>query len=197
MSHQNAAEVALPSYTDFKRNSSKHRKELKHASVKDIRNYLFSVLNTDIPEYWTGTPWSFNGTTRVPQHGSIACGCFVTNTLSDLGFNIQRIKLAQMASSQMINTLCVNVKTLKGMDQLKEYLKTQPAKSVFIVGLDFHTGYIIKDEKAAYFLHSNYISAKGVMKENIETSHALANSKAYVIGSLTENTPELKAWVNY
>lgn len=185
------------SYNQFLKTVANKRHHLKNAETKKIGDYFFSLLNNDIPQYWTGTIWDFNGTTRIPQQGSIACGYFVTNTLSDLGFNIQRIKLAQVVSSEMIKTLCVNVKTISGFKQFQEYMNAQPAKSVFIVGLDFHTGYIIKDEKESYFLHSNYIQKKGVTEERIDDSKALANSKVYVVGSLTQNKKLLEDWVKH
>lgn len=45
---------------------------LKAAFVRQITQKVFP--------YWYGTKWDFNGTTEMPQEGSIACGYFVTTT---------------------------------------------------------------------------------------------------------------------
>lgn len=190
-------ETASLSYPGFLKQVAIKRGKLKNAPTNKAGNYLFSIFNNDIPHYWTGTPWDFNGTTRIPGQGNIACGYFVTNTLSDIGFNIQRVKLAQQASSYMIKTLCVNVKTISGFQQFKNYINTQPANSIFIIGLDFHTGFILKDDKQSYFLHSNYINRQGVIKETMDNSKALANSKVFVVGGLSQNKALLQNWVNH
>lgn len=183
-------------YTSFKQAVLLHKGELKTATPDSIAAYLYTLLNKDIYGYWKGRPWDFNGRTQNPAEGAIACGYFVTNTLSDLGFKIQRTKLAQVVSSEMIKTLCVGIKSFSQLEQLRNYLAQQPDHSVYIIGLDFHTGYILKDASGTYFMHSNYINRSGVTKERIEESAALAHSKSFMIGSLSANTARLKQWVN-
>lgn len=92
----------------------------------------------------------------------------------------------------MINKLCVKVKHLPTTKELVKYTNNFPADAVFIVGLDFHTGYIIKENNKLNFLHSNYIGRKGVVKEKLNFSAAFQNSRSYVIGCLSENTLLLK-----
>lgn len=157
--------------------------------------YLFDLLNTAIPDYWIGTKWDFNGVTRQPKNGTIACGYFITNTLTDIGFEIQRIKLAQAPSSKMINALCINIKRFSAFEQLMSYLSQQPDNSIFIIGLDFHTGYLLKKTDDIFFLHSNYIAKVGVVKEKIQSSIALRQNKNFMIGNLTENTALIKQWI--
>ena len=184
-------------YSAFKKNITAQKALLKKESVSKISDFLYKCINEDIYNYWHKTPWNFNGTTREPQKGTIACGYFVTNTLSDLGFNIQRIKLAQQPSSVMIKKLCTNIQYFSSVNQLQEYLNKQPDKSVFIIGLDFHTGYVLKDESGSYFLHSNYIKNEGVVKEILtQSSTNLKSSKSFMIGSLTTNKTLLNEWVN-
>jgi len=156
---------------------------------------LFDAMNHGIAGYWTGTAWDFNGVTRKPREGTIACGYFITHVLSDLGFQIQRVKLAQQASSVMINTLTKDVVRLGSMKALKEYLDMQKKHLVFIIGLDFHTGFILKADDGCYFLHSNYIAREGVLKEKIAGSAALNSSKSFMIGSLSANKSLLAQWI--
>lgn len=183
------------SYKEFLEKVHTDKKIYAGQPGKNAGDYLFTLIHQQIPAYWTGTPWDFNGTTREPGKGTIACGYFITNTLYDLGFPIERVKLAQAASSVLINTVTVNSKWISGFDAFKQYMDAQPDKSVFIVGLDFHTGYVTKDKGQAYFIHSNYIQRKGVMKEKIESSDALKASKVFMIGCLTANDALLKKWI--
>lgn len=183
------------SYPEFLQQVQKERHAPGNKKPEAAARYLHRIIDADVPRYWTGTPWDFNGTTRTPGVGSIACGYFVTNVLDGLGFRIQRVKLAQQASSRMIEALTVDVKRCSSIASLKEYLGQQQQNGVFIVGLDFHTGFIIKTGSQYYFLHANYINRQGVVKEKLDESAALAASKSFMIGSLTGNRSLLQQWI--
>lgn len=189
-------EESLPvlDYEDFKNEIKKRKSSLQ--DINQAKDYLFKIYNEDIPAYWTGTKWDFNGMTRTPKEGEIACGYFVTNTLTDVGFNIKRIKLAQSAASVIIKNVCGNLKRFSDFEKFKKHIAQHPDNSVFIVGLDFHTGFILKAKDEVYFLHSNYIQREGVIKEKIDESIALKASKAYSIGSLSANTELINKWMN-
>lgn len=146
--------------------------------------YLFTFINYDVPRYWHGTPWSFAGTSRIPRKGSIACGYFVTNTLSDYGFALNRTFLAQKASSVMIKKLCTDIRYFTKRQQLEKYILGKGKNQVYIVGLDFHTGYITRENRDTYFIHSNYIKNEGVIKELTKNSKALNASNTFMIGTL-------------
>ena len=157
---------------------------LNKKTAEEKKNYLFKFINYDVPHYWIGTPWSFNGTSREPQKNTIACGYFVTNTLSDFGFEINRTYLAQQASSVMIKKLCKDIKYFSKRQDLEKYIFNKDKNQVYIVGLDFHTGFITRENKDAYFIHSSYIKNKGVVKESTHISQALNASKTFMIGTL-------------
>jgi hypothetical protein len=181
-------------YNAFKDSVTVNKKQMVNKPHAELSEYLFHLVNDDIYSYWQGTPWTFEGTTRTPQQGSIACGYFVTNTLADLGFKINNVKLAQCASGDMIKALCTDIHSFNGIKNFEAYMAKQPVNSVSIVGLDYHTGYIVKDATGSYFLHSNYIGKVGVVKELIGESKALANNKFFMIGSLTGNKKRLQKW---
>lgn len=170
-------EIKKISYKEFLMSINKKTAEEK-------KNYLFKFINYDVPNYWMGTPWSFNGTSREPQKSTIACGYFVTNTLTDFGFDINRSYLAQQASSVMIKKLCKNIKYFSSREDLEKYILSENKNQVYIVGLDFHTGFITRDNKDTYFIHSNYIKNKGVVKELTQASQAINASKTFMIGTL-------------
>ncbi|MDV6168590.1 hypothetical protein R1T16_09155 [Flavobacterium sp. DG1-102-2] len=182
-------------YAEFKNSVLKHKKELSPRPYKEISDYFFTLINNDIYLYWKGTPWDFYGTTRIPKSGTIACGYFVTTTLEDVGLKIKRRELAECRSGDMIKALCTDIHSFTKLEKLKAWLKSQPNNSVFIIGLDFHTGYIIKDSSDCYFMHSFYANNIGVVKEKVDESTILQYNNYVMIGSLTANEKLLRKWV--
>jgi hypothetical protein len=136
---------------------------------------------------WYGTTWDFNGTTEEPGKGSIACGYFVTTVLRDAGIQLNRIKLSQCASEEMIKKLSVKNSITRfsnqPMDLFLEKMKQKP-KGIYIVGLDFHTGFLYHDGKEVYFIHASYAQPKIVRKEKVIESGVLAASKYKVVGKV-------------
>ena len=84
----------------------------------------------------------------------------------------------------MIKTLCTDIKYFTKREDLENYILSKSKNTVYIVGLDFHTGFITRENKDTYFIHSSYIENKGVVKEKTETSQALNASKTFMIGTL-------------
>lgn len=183
----------LPTYDEFLIHVNYYKKH-----VKNTQNYFFELINEKVPLYWNGTKWAFGGTTLVPQQGTIACGYFITNNLYNLGFEINRFKLAQEPSSYLINELCEKqtIKRFSSINKMYEYIHNQPKNDVFIVGLDFHTGFLTKSENDLFFIHSDYINKEGVKKELAKESRALNTSKSFMVGSLLQNEDLLDKWKN-
>ncbi|RYD70663.1 MAG: hypothetical protein EOP53_25020, partial [Sphingobacteriales bacterium] len=65
------------------------------SKTQQVQDFIYSNISKKMPGYWDGTVWDFNGTTRKPGEGSIACGYFITTILEDIGLKISRIKMAQ------------------------------------------------------------------------------------------------------
>lgn len=170
---------------DCKQQVTTLQKQHKQAELQD---YIYSIVSNKMPAYWHGTTWDFNGTTRKAGEESIACGYFITTILEDIGLKINRNKMAQEPSSVLIKATCNKIKTYATMEQLKQYLSNVPSHTILLAGLDFHTGFIIKENDSAYFFHSNYIAKQGVVKEPVETSRALNASKSFMVGILSRNS---------
>lgn len=166
--------------------------EISKKSEQEKKNYFFTYIDRDIPNYWVGTQWSFSGTSQKPKEGSIACGYFVTNVLSDYGFKINRAYLAQQASSVMIKKLCSDIMHFSNVKDLENYILSKEKHQIYIVGLDFHTGFLVREVNDIYFLHSNYIKNEGVKKELINDSKAFNYSKTFMIGNLKYNNDNFR-----
>ncbi len=155
---------------------------------------LFQFLDKDMPDYWDETKWSFGGVSRTPGEGEIACGYFVTTLLKDMGFEIDRIRLAQAPSSVMIKELTTDIKIANSLDTTLEHIKNGPKNSIYIIGLDFHTGFVSHSDAGTFFIHSNYIGSEGVVKEEAATSKSLLRNKYFMVGNLTSNTDFIQNW---
>ena len=171
----------------FQTSYSQANTSIKLKIIEETRTYLKNVIANDIFKQWYGTKWDFNGTTRTPRNGEIACGYFVTTVLLDVGFKIPRIKWAQSASEVFIKKLTSNnLKrfTDRPLSEVKKYLFTS-GNGLYLVGLDNHVGFVLVDGKSISFIHSNYYYPEvGVMKEDISTKNPLKDSHYRIFGKL-------------
>jgi len=195
-----SAKAAKPDYETMKKQIEKKKATLveNHAAIPEIKSFLFSAINDSIIPYWFGTPWDFNGTTEKPGNGMIACGYFVTTVLRDAGFPVQRIKLAQKASSEIINEICKkeSIKWLHELADLEIYLNKTDANGIFILGLDLHVGFVIRENGINYFAHSNYMGKAVVEKQLLRDAQPVLLSQVLVIGNVLENETLLQSWAD-
>jgi hypothetical protein len=159
----------------------------KSKIIEEVKTYLNKAISKDIFPQWYGTKWDFNGTTRTPKKGEIACGYFVTTVLMDVGFKIPRVKWAQSASEVFIQKLAPeNLKrfTDRPLSEVKKYLFNE-GNGLYLVGLDTHVGFVLVEGKKISFIHSNYYYPEvGVMKEDISTKNPLNDSHYRIFGKL-------------
>jgi len=192
------------SYLEIKDSIVMNRKRLsaKYSSLNresgEITDFWIDNISIGLYSQWQNTPWDFNGTTEKPNEGAIACGYFVTTILRDMDLKINRNKLAVCASSIMMKTLAPQQK-IKNLSYLNyaafnDTLK-KLGKGVYIIGLDFHTGFIVNDGKENWFIHSNYIKRKGVTKETVNNSAALRSSRTRWLISLTSDRDFVGHWL--
>lgn len=176
-------------------------KKLNTKLLKQSSDTLSHFLIDKIIPFWYGTPWDFNGISNVPKQGEIACGYFVSTTLKHAGFNLNRYRLAQLGALDIIKTLTPNEKPIyirnKSTKILDAYITTYLEEGLYVIGLDYHVGFILKNKTGNYFIHSDYINPDtGVKKEPITKSIALKDSDLFVIGSITNNDILIKKWLN-
>lgn len=209
--------VLVVSYASIKSNINTSRKQLSQSykisankpgssnseqakqTLNQIRVKFTNHLVNDIIPQWYGTKWSFDGYSETPKSGSIACGYFVSTTLRDMGMNINRYKLAQKAPYDEAKVIAcgTTIETLKNKtkEQLKTYFIENKKDGLYFIGLDFHVGFILKEDKNVYFIHSNYLNYSGPTKEKIDDSKVM-NSSVYYFCNITHNDILLKKWLN-
>ena len=198
-------EEHLKKYESLKSRILKHKETLKARSdigqtkkTELAQDYLSTMLIDSIFPYWIGTTWDFNGHTNDPLVGEVACGYFVSTTIRHLDVKINRYKVAQKASADIIKELCdVNsIEKFNAMEKLETHLETINDGEVLIIGLDYHVGFIYKKQGIPYFAHSNYENLKGVEIVPVKNCFALESSNYYVLGNLTANKQLFSNWIN-
>lgn len=179
---------------EYVRSDANHQKTLLELSKK----YIYTTLKDTIFPIWYDTRWDYNGTTQTPRNGNIACGYLVTTCLRDMGFKLERARLAQQASSNIIKSLCGNNMHIIGHNNLKGLESYMLSKNdgIYIIGLDNHVGFIVKEGNILHAVHSNGISGSlEVVKEPMLKCKLIQKSQAFYIGDLMANTKVIKAWI--
>lgn len=172
-------------YPNFKTRSKDLYKKYKDYPDPIKQQTLITNIRDSLFTCWLGTPWDFYGTTEEPNKGKIACGYFVTTILRDIGVPVNRIKHAQCASEEMIKAVCIkNTIHRYSNATISSFIEKIKLNGIglYIVGLDYHTGFILNDGEEVYFVHANYAGQKEVMKEIAIESTVLSSSNYKVIG---------------
>lgn len=180
----------------LKKRGPKAEKTILYKAERLLEHF---IVNTVFPA-WHYTPWDFNGTSKQPGEGKVACGYFVAAVLIDVGFKVDRIKLSQRPSGLIIKTFSpkeyvyreVGTSYLDYFVNLEEKLED----GLYIVGLDTHTGFIQIKNGKRIFTHSNsYPFSRYVVSQDIDevfTHLMVSNWKE--VGKLFTR-PMLRKWL--
>lgn len=160
------------------------------------QEYLLKTITTDFFNHWYGTEWDFNGTTRTPREGKIACGYFITTVLSDAGFKIPHVYWAQQASEYYIKRMTSDIKRYSNVSIEKVMTYFQGREDgLYVVGLDSHVGFVYKRGKKLQFVHASYYNPKeGVKSENLDSKNPLSESEYRVIGRILDKEM-VRKWI--
>lgn len=164
--------------------------------VDRARSYLLTTIGNDLFDRWYGTRWDFNGTTRTPGEGTIACGYFVTTILQDAGFRLPRVKWAQLAAEPMILKMAPSAKRFRdrSIAEVEAWL-AENGDGLYAVGLDNHVGFILRSGGTSRFVHSSFYGAGlGVMNEALDGETPFLISRYRVIGRLLDDAM-VRKWI--
>lgn len=183
--------------TNYQTKILESKNTLEHSKTDSIMSLNFFTIMTDsVFPSWMGTKWDYNGISNIPGKGMIACGYFVTTTLKHVGFNLNRYKLAQQAASTVIQVLCDSSRLYSySVDAAIKKLKGLGNNKLYVVGLDYHVGFIAVKNNEVFFIHSDYFKGE-VLKEKAQNSKAFKNTSAYVFGEITNNKELFNKWKN-
>lgn len=192
--------------TKFQQEYSIANDSLKNVLISEATDFVYDKLIKDIFPAWYETPWVFGGVASEPHPNktnptkkeSIDCGHFVTRTLYDVGFDIQKNKLAQLASETMIKNLSqpdeIHRYRNKKIQTINTELDNIP-EGLYITGLDCHTGFILNEKGNKKFIHSSYYPDQmQVVSEPIIGNNPFADSKYRVLGKILDEEM-MKHWL--
>ena len=168
------------------------------ALIAAARAVVTRSIYEDVFPAWYGTGWDFNGTSEVPQQGKIACGYFVSTVLRDAGYKVERVRLAQQASENIILSLTTApfVRRFRRVaigDFVNAVRESGPG--IYIVGLDVHVGFIVNTGDEVYFVHSSYVEPYTVIREKAIESRILAGSNYRVLGNILADDELISTWL--
>lgn len=167
----------------------------RDAVLKIARERMFDELVNRIFPAWYGTTWDFNGTSETPRQGKVACGYFVSTTLRDLGITLNRYRIAQLYSHDIVRRLAVTTQTFSSVSATLEALGREPGTGLYVVGLDQHVGFLVRLVSGEMrFVHSSYGQPAEVVSELAKDSEILSQSKKFVLGRVDDPRGLVEKW---
>lgn len=167
----------------------------KGVIIRQARSFLFDKLTQEIWPQWYGTAWDFNGISEIPGEGQIACGYFVSTTLKHVGFKLNRYRLAQQGATAICKALTPTLKRFSSLEAMQAYLNKQAGEHLYIIGLDYHVGFIQQADSICSITHSSYFDPVAVADQPIATSLVLESSNAYVLAPFLDSDELVKSWL--
>jgi hypothetical protein len=147
---------------------------------------LARIVAESILPAWNGTPWSLGGTALGPGEKPVACGYFVSTALEHAGLRVERRRLGQQAAENIVRTLVPADRVARfRRAPLDLFLHTVAGggDGVYVVGLDYHVGFLVIEGGTSFFHHASR-QAGQVVREPAVLSRALATSSYRVVGKL-------------
>jgi len=168
------------------------------AAVEEEARILLEHMMPALMRCWIGTKWDFNGTADKPGNGKIACGYFVSTVLRDCGLQVNRYRLAQQPSANIIHTFLDKEDCTLGVGQSYETFVEGMAErppGVYICGLDTHVAFIVNGEDGFRFIHSSGAKPWCVVEESPAQAGVLQRSNWRMLGNLTADSGFIRTWL--
>jgi hypothetical protein len=183
-------------YSKLISNIDSLKKSCRSKSFEQSGVAFSTFIGEKIVPYWIGTPWDYNGITQTPNEGFIACGYLVTTILRDAGVAVNRVKMAQCASEQMITSLTTKKENYSRLPFV-DFITKVKSKGIglSIIGLDNHTGFLYHDGNELYFIHSSFVGEGRVAKEIAKENGILQGSHYKVVGFISRDEHFIKNWL--
>lgn len=179
-----------------------YRKAGTKAEKRAVENDARLILELIMPEMmrcWIGTPYDFNGTAEKPGEGEIACGYFVSTVVRDAGFKVNRYKLAQQPSANILRTFIPRERCLLEVGaEYSSYVDNleKMDEGIYLIGLDTHVGFIVNRSDGMKFIHSSGWRPWAVVEESRKDAGALQRSNWRMLGSLTGEPGVIRTWLS-
>ena len=168
------------------------------AAVEHDARVILEIMLPEMMRCWVGTPYDFNGTAEKPGRDRIACGYYVSTLLRDAGFRVDRYKLAQQPSGNIMRTfLPADSCQLKVGEDYRKYADWVEGMKpgVYLIGMDTHVGFIVVRTDGMHFFHSSADRRVGVVEETRDKAWALRKSNWRMLGHFTGEAGVMRTWL--
>lgn len=178
-----------------------YRKAQTAERRREIEGDARIILELIMPEMmrcWLGTGYDFNGTAEKPGGGKIACGYFVSTVLRDAGFKVNRYKLAQQPSQNILLSFIGSESCLLKVGQDYETYADwveEMDEGIYLIGLDTHVGFIVNTGEEMHFIHSSGARSIGVVEEGRDDAEVIKRSKWRMLGGFTNDPGVVRVWL--
>ncbi len=181
--------------------STRHARARTAAEREIVESDAKLFLEETLPAMmrcWLGTPWDFHGTADGPGKGKIACGYFVATVLRDAGFRVDRYKLAQQPSENIMRSFigkeACSLTVGQPYDVFADGLATT-SPGIYIVGLDTHVAFLVVEKSGFRFIHSSGSAPWCVVDEGRDNAAVLKKSKWRMLGNFTGDPGVVRSWL--
>lgn len=183
---------------DLRKAHVKARTAEEKVAVENDARVILELVMPEMMRCWLGTPYDFNGTAEKPGGGKVACGYFVSTVIRDAGFRVNRYKLAQQPSGNILRTFLKSDRCLlkigQDFESYAEWVESMEP-GVYLIGLDSHVGFIVNGADGFRFYHSSRWQDRGVVNEPGKKASALRLSNWRMIGGLTADADVIRTWL--
>ncbi len=177
----------------------KARSPEQKAAVENDARIILEMILPEMMRCWRGTGYDFNGVAERPGEGKIACGYYVSTVIRDAGFKVNRYKLAQQPSANILRTFTdaenCQLRVGEKYDTYADWLEAMEP-GVYLMGLDTHVGFVVVERSGDMkFLHSSGIDKAGVVEEPRDQALAIKWSKWRMLGHFTTDPDVIRMWL--
>lgn len=165
---------------------------------QDIERELL-IFFDQITKQWMGTQWALGPPqSEVPgAEKRINCGTFVGRVLNDSGFRVKVTKLQRQPAQLIIQSFVGGKRVRKFSNKTMEsFLKSvkEMGPGLYIIGLDFHVGFLLQTKSDLRFIHASYENGK-VRNEKASEATPILTSKYRVVGKVF-SPKNIRDWVS-
>jgi hypothetical protein len=160
------------------------------------RARLLWAVREELVPAWLGTTWAFHGTSTVPGEGTIACGYFVSTVLQHAGLQVERVRMAQQASEYIVRSFApaASIRRFRAGDVQAVVADTLTRPDgLYVVGMDFHVGLLVKRHDEVEFCHASFLGPAEVVCGDPRTDPGFV-SRYHVVGPVTSDRV-VDAWL--
>ncbi len=168
------------------------------AAVEADARLILELMLPEMMRCWVGTPYDFNGTAETPGEERIACGYYVSTVIRDAGFRVDRYKLAQQPSENILRTFlpgeACELRVGEDYSRYADWVERMEP-GVYLIGMDTHVGFIVVRRDGMRFFHSSGHRNVGVVEERRDNAWALRKSQWRMLGHLTADPGVMRMWL--